>query len=63
MAATKVDGQPIYSGDAYGGMVLIGADVLVQFNVAGVKSDSLQVEVIPPEGAPVHVTFDLSRLR
>jgi hypothetical protein len=63
MAATKVDGQPIYSADAYGGMVLIGADILAQFSVAGVRSDSVQVEVIPPEGAPVHVTFDLGKLR
>jgi hypothetical protein len=63
MAATKVDGQPIYSADTYGGMVLIGADVTVQFSVTGVRSDSLQVEVIPTEGAPVHATFDLSKLR
>jgi hypothetical protein len=63
MAATKVDGHPIYSGDIYGGMDLIGADVLVQFSVTGVRSDSVQVEVIPLEGAPVHATFDLGKLR
>ncbi len=63
MAATKVDGQPIYSSDTYGGGVLMGADIYVQFSIAGVRSDSLQVEVIPPEGAPVYATFDLSKLR
>ena len=63
MAATKVDGQPIYSADTYGGMVLIGADMLAQFSVAGVKSDSVQVEVVLPEGSPVDATFDLAKLR
>ena len=62
MAATRVDGQPIYASDVDGGSWLIGANVFVQFSVAGVESDSLQVEVVPPEGPPVHATFDLNRL-
>jgi hypothetical protein len=62
LAATKVDGRPVYSGDEYGSEV-IGADVFVDFSIAGLKSDSLQVEVVPPAGAAVHATFDLSTLR
>jgi hypothetical protein len=61
MAATSVDGQPIYLEGGDG--TVIGADVFVRFSVAGVKSDSLIVEVVPPEGPPVHATFDLNSLR
>jgi hypothetical protein len=64
MAATSVDGQPIYHSDRDGdNTVLIGANVFVQFSVDAVESDSLQVEVVPPEGPSVHSTFDLDRLR
>lgn len=64
MAATSVDGQPIYSSGPDGGDGwLIGADVFVKFSIVGVKSGPVQVEVIPPEGAPVHAEFDLSSLR
>ncbi len=63
MAATSVSGQPIYASDIDGGSWAIGADVFVTFSVAGVKSDNVQVEVIPPEGAPVHATFDLNSLK
>jgi hypothetical protein len=62
MAATTIDGQPIYAGGD-GGSLLIGADVFAKFSVAGVESDSLKVEVLPPEGPPVHATFDLNSLR
>jgi hypothetical protein len=64
MGATRVSGEPIYQADAYGdGEVSIGANVYVQFSLAGLKSDTLQVEVEPPGGAAVHATFDLSSLR
>jgi hypothetical protein len=64
MSATSVDGQPIYSSSSDGGGgFLIGLDVFVKFSVAGVESDSLQVEVVPPEGPAVHATFDLNSLR
>jgi hypothetical protein len=62
IAATKVHGQPVYSGDEYGSQI-IGADVFADFSVAGVKSDSLQVEVVPPGGPAVRTTFDLTTLR
>jgi hypothetical protein len=64
MAATAVSGEPIYGSDADGdGTVSIGANVYVQFSLSGVKSDSVQVEVVPPDGDAVHATFDLSTLR
>lgn len=63
MAATAVSGEPIYTADPEGGTLAIGAYIYVEFSVAGVKSDSVQVEVVPPEGASVHATFDLSSLR
>jgi len=64
MGATSVSGEPIYSGDADGdSTVSIGANVYVQFSLAGIKSDSVQVEVVPPGGATVHATFDLRSLR
>ena len=46
-----------------GRVVSIGANVYVQFSLTGVRSDSVQVEVVPPEGDAVHATFDLSTLR
>ncbi|MGA8105001.1 MAG: hypothetical protein WB869_22795 [Candidatus Acidiferrales bacterium] len=64
MAATSVDGQPLYTADRDGdNPVLIGANVFVQFSVDGVESNYVQVEVVPPEGLWVHATFDLSNLR
>jgi hypothetical protein len=63
IAATRVRGEPIYSADPIGGTVAIGANVFVQFSIAGVRSGPVQVEAIPPEGLPVDATFDLSTLR
>jgi hypothetical protein len=64
MGATQVSGEPIYlEGPAGEGVVSIGANVYVQFSVAGVKSNSVQVDVRAPGGDTVHATFDLSSLR
>lgn len=63
MAATSVSGEPIYSSDETGGGGLLGANIYAQFSVAGVHSEPLQVEVVPPEGPAVHARFDLSKLR
>lgn len=63
MAATGVSGQPIYAADHDGDSFwIIGAMVFVQFSVAGVDSDTVQIEVIPPGGAAVHAEFDLDGL-
>jgi hypothetical protein len=37
--------------------------VYVQFAVADVDSDSVQVEVVPPGGPPVRARFNLKSLR
>jgi hypothetical protein len=64
MGATHVSGEPIYlEGGSGEGVVSIGANVYVQFSLAGVKSDSVQVDVRAPGGETVHATFDLSSLR
>jgi hypothetical protein len=64
MGATHVSGEPIYlDGLAGDGVVSIGANVYVQFSLAGVKSDSVRVDVRAPKGDTVHATFDLSSLR
>ena len=55
-------GQPIYTTNRDGTSWVIGADISGVFDVAGLSSDSVQVEVVPPEGAPVHATFDLEKL-
>jgi hypothetical protein len=63
MVATRVSGQTLYATDHDGDSSwVIGADVFCVFSVAGVDSDSVQVEVIPPEGAAVHATFELDEL-
>jgi hypothetical protein len=63
IAAKSVSGEPIYSSDPIGGTVAIGANVFVQFGLAGVRSGPVEVEVIPPAGLPVHAVFDLGILR
>lgn len=68
IAASHASGEPIYVTGAFGavsanGMVSIGANVYARFRIASVKSDSVQVEVVPEAGAPVHATFDLRSLR
>jgi hypothetical protein len=62
MAATGVSAKLLYASDPDGYTWVTGANVFIDFSVAGVDSDSVEVEVIPPEGPSVHVTFDLNRL-
>jgi hypothetical protein len=68
IAPKSVNGQPVYTGQSIyasnldGTSWVIGADVYAVFDVAGLSSDSVQVEVVPPEGAAVHATFDLQKL-
>jgi hypothetical protein len=63
IAAKSVRGEPIYSSDAIGGTVSIGANVFARFSLAGVRSGPVEVEVIPSAGLPVHAVFDLDTLR
>lgn len=56
-------GDPFYSCDNDGGCMLSGATVRFEFSVNAFPSDSPTIQVTPPEGDPVSVDFDLSRLR
>jgi hypothetical protein len=62
MATTGVSAQLLYTSDPDGYSWVIGANVFVEFSVAGVESDSVDVAVVPPGGAGVRATFDLGRL-
>jgi len=60
----SVHGSPIYSlADESGSSQLIGAWIVLDYNAEKVKSALATVEVIPPEGEKVEVTFDLDELR
>lgn len=56
-------GDPFYTCDNNGGCILSGANVRFEFSAKTFKSDSPTVHVTPPEGDPVSIDFDLSRLR
>ena len=56
-------GDSVYSCDSYGGCILTGATLQFEFPAKAFKSDSPTIQVTPPEGNPVSVDFDLSRLR
>jgi hypothetical protein len=55
-------GQPIYTTNRDGTSWVIGAEINAVFDVSGLSSDSVQVEVVTPEGPPVHATFELDKL-
>jgi hypothetical protein len=63
VAAVSVSGEPIYSSDETGGGGLLGANIYARFGVARVRSEPIQVEVVPPDGPAVRAKFDLSKLR
>ena len=56
-------GEPSYLCAYKGGCQLTGAIVHFQFPATAFTSDSATIEVTPPEGDPVSVDFDLTRLR
>ena len=56
-------GRPILSCDSGGGCWLTGAVVTVSFDPEQIASRSARIVVVPPQGAPVEVEFDLGRLR
>jgi hypothetical protein len=63
-AATAVTGQPIWANvQPNQSSWVIGADVYCTFPAAGITADPVDVEVIPPEGPAVRVTFDLTSLK
>jgi len=62
IAAEDVSGEPHFLCSE-SGCLLTGATVRLDFPARTFTSDSAIVDVIPPEGDPVSVEFDLTRLR
>ena len=61
---TDLTGKPDYvCGDEGGGCVLTGATLRVEFPAKLFTSDSATVQIAPPEGPDVSVSFDLTALR
>ena len=56
-------GEPTYFCAYKGVCQLTGANVHFQFPATAFTSDSATIDVAPPEGDPVSVDFDLTRLR
>jgi hypothetical protein len=56
-------GRPLYRCGRFGPCRPRGAGVDLEFPASAFTSDSATIEVIPPEGDPVSVDFDLTRLR
>ena len=56
-------GRPLSRCGRTGTCTTIGAAVDLEFPAVAFTSDFLTVQVIPPEGDPVSVDFDLTRLR
>jgi hypothetical protein len=55
--------RPLYRGGRNGPRRPMGAAVDLEFPADAFTSDFVTVQVTPPEGAPVSVDFDLTRLR
>ncbi len=56
-------GHSLYRGGRNGPRRPMGAAVDLEFAANAFTSDFVTVQVVPPEGAPVSVAFDLTRLR
>ena len=56
-------GHPLYRCGRYGPCRPRGAALDLEFPADAFTSDSVTVQVVPPEGDPVSVDFDLTRLR
>ncbi len=56
-------GHSLYRGGRNGPRRPMGAAVDLEFPANAFTSDFVTVQVVPPEGAPVSVAFDLTRLR
>ncbi|MFI5094463.1 MAG: hypothetical protein ACHQIK_13565 [Candidatus Acidiferrales bacterium] len=63
LAPLSSAGDPLFSCDGYGSCVLTGATLQFDYPAKAFTSDSATIQIFPPEGDPVSVDFDLSRLR
>ncbi len=51
------------SGPRVFGDVMLGAEVLLEFDAAQIRSEPLKIQVLTPDGQSVEVEFDLKELR
>jgi hypothetical protein len=63
LSASDSEGRPLYRCGRFGPCRPRGAAVDLKFPASAFTSDTATIEVIPPEGGPVSVDFDLTRLR
>jgi hypothetical protein len=63
LAPASFQGHADSSCGRRGPCIMYGATVTLEFPADSFPSDSISVQVIPPEGGPVSVDFDLTRLR
>ena len=62
LSPQDTSGQPIYNCSEYG-CSLVGATITLTFAAAKFPSDSVTVNVVPPEGDEVSLDFDLTSFR
>lgn len=63
LSPSSYGGHPLYRCGRYGPCRPMGAAIEMELPLEAFDSGSTTVEVIPPEGDPVSVEFDLTRLR
>jgi hypothetical protein len=63
LSPSESGAQPLYRCGRIGPCRPRGAAVDLEFPAGAFTSDSASIQVIPPEGDPVSVDFDLTRLR
>jgi hypothetical protein len=63
LSPSDLSGHPLYRCGRFGPCRPRGAAIDLEFPANAFTSDSATIEVLPPEGDPVSVDFDLTRLR
>jgi hypothetical protein len=63
LSSSDSGGRPLYRCGRFGPCRPRGAAVDLEFPASAFTSDTATIEVLPPEGDPVSVDFDLTRLR
>ena len=63
LSPSDFHGRANYSCGRFGSCIMTGATLELDFPAEAFSSDSATVQVIPPEGDPVSVDFNLTRLR
>jgi hypothetical protein len=59
----NASGEPLFNCGTDGGCMLAGATLQFDYPAQAFTADSTTIQITPPEGDPVSVDFDLSRLR